>query len=476
MSSINGLLVPNNFDIFAKSITTTDAGGIVTADSITSFTNKTTTDPSNTTAADILFSGGKTNLIDIGASPNPSAGQVLTATGANIATWQTPATDTVTPNNVVSLTNKTMTSSTNSLIAESVWSGSKTNVVDLSAAANPTAGQVLTASNANSATWTTPASQSVTPTNAIAFTNKTMTSTTNNVTSKSLHSATTVVDVATAAAPTAGQVLTASSGTAAIWATPAADSVTPTNAITLSNKGMLSPTNDLAAESLWSGGKSNYVNVGSAINPTVGQVLTATSATAATWQNAGAASVTPSNVVSFTNKTMTDPSNNVAASFLFSDSGGSAVQVAAAAGPDIGQVLTATSGVAATWQAIPAIPAPGTLDYRVQGTTIQSGTTQLIGTFVVPDQTNGAFFVEINFCGKGTPNQPLGYKLYQTWHSNNGVGTGYGLIVDNYSGTGISNEPTMVYNTENTYRLYASDGGLGTITWNCAVKITPVNP
>lgn len=53
-----------------------------------------------------------------------------------------------------------------------------------------------------------------------AFTNKTLTNTNNNVAAKSLHSATTVVDVSAATAPSSGQVLTATSSTAATWQTP----------------------------------------------------------------------------------------------------------------------------------------------------------------------------------------------------------------------------------------------------------------
>lgn len=56
------------------------------------------------------------------------------------------------------------------------------------------------------------------------LTNKTMTATTNDVAAKSLHSATTVVDVAAATAPTTGQVLTATGTTTATWQTPAAGS------------------------------------------------------------------------------------------------------------------------------------------------------------------------------------------------------------------------------------------------------------
>lgn len=51
------------------------------------------------------------------------------------------------------------------------------------------------------------------------LTNKTMTSTTNNITSNALFSATTTVNVSAATAPTTGQILTATSGTAATWQT-----------------------------------------------------------------------------------------------------------------------------------------------------------------------------------------------------------------------------------------------------------------
>ena len=52
------------------------------------------------------------------------------------------------------------------------------------------------------------------------FTNKTVTDTTNDVTAKSLHSATTSVDVSASTAPTTGQQLTSTSGTTATWQTP----------------------------------------------------------------------------------------------------------------------------------------------------------------------------------------------------------------------------------------------------------------
>ena len=57
------------------------------------------------------------------------------------------------------------------------------------------------------------------------LTNKTITASSNNVTANSLRSATTTVDVASATAPSANQVLAATSGTAATWQTLAAANV-----------------------------------------------------------------------------------------------------------------------------------------------------------------------------------------------------------------------------------------------------------
>lgn len=54
---------------------------------------------------------------------------------------------------------------------------------------------------------------------AQSFTNKTLTDTTNNITARSLKSATTTVDVSAATAPTSGQVLTATGASTATWQT-----------------------------------------------------------------------------------------------------------------------------------------------------------------------------------------------------------------------------------------------------------------
>ncbi len=78
-------------------------------------------------------------------------------------------------------------------------------------------------------------------TNTQALTNKTITDPTNSVTANGLRSATTTVDVSAAAAPSNGQVLTASSGTAATWQTP-----TGASDATTSSKGIVQLAGDLA--------------------------------------------------------------------------------------------------------------------------------------------------------------------------------------------------------------------------------------
>lgn len=82
-----------------------------------------------------LFSGENTNIINIGASTNPTTGEVLTAVNGTTATWQPLPTQ---------------------LPASSLYSGSNTNIILIGSATNPTIGEVLTATSATTATWQPP--------------------------------------------------------------------------------------------------------------------------------------------------------------------------------------------------------------------------------------------------------------------------------------------------------------------------------
>ena len=68
--------------------------------------------------------------------------------------------------------------------------------------------------------------EGITASSTDTFTNKTITSTTNDVAAGKLHSATTVIDVISATAPTSGQVLTATASTTATWQTPSVSGYT----------------------------------------------------------------------------------------------------------------------------------------------------------------------------------------------------------------------------------------------------------
>lgn len=80
-------------------------------------------------------------------------------------------------------------------------------------------GDVLTSNGTGTVSWQ-PTPIGFNPNSVETFTNKTITDTSNSVAAGKLHSATTIIDVVSATAPTSGQVLTATSGTSATWQTP----------------------------------------------------------------------------------------------------------------------------------------------------------------------------------------------------------------------------------------------------------------
>ena len=80
MSSVSGLLVENNFPV--------KFSGLVTPDSVTTFTNKTITDSSNDVAANSLNTA--TSVVNVSNAPKPNLpGQALVANDTgDAATWQ----------------------------------------------------------------------------------------------------------------------------------------------------------------------------------------------------------------------------------------------------------------------------------------------------------------------------------------------------------------------------------------------------
>ena len=181
------------------------------------------------------------------------------------------------------------------------------------------------------------------------LTNKTLTSTTNNVAAKFLHSATTLVDVSSATAPTSGQVLTATSGTAATWQTPTADANTASN-VGVGGVGVFKQKTGVNLEFRNINAGSNKITITNDspnneidVDVAPANILIGSLSGAPT-----GAVVGTTDTQTLTNKTITDTSNNVTSSALFSAS--TTVNVSSATAPTSGQVLTATSGTAATWQ------------------------------------------------------------------------------------------------------------------------------
>jgi hypothetical protein len=387
-------------------------------------------------------------------SPATSAANIVVAfqSGDRVSTINTGLdyTDIVTKNGVDTLSNKTI-GATNDVTSSSLKSA--TSVIDVSSSAEPTASQVLMATDGANASWQnlpasgsgdmlSPATSSANHVTAFlnadtvttidtglnyndiatkdgveTLTNKTI-GATNDVTSSSLKSATSVIDVSSSAEPTTSQVLMAIDGSNASWqnlpsgsgdltspATSAAnivvaflnadktstintgldynDIATKDGVETLTNK-TIGSTNDVTSSSLKTTGAS--VDVSASAPPTSGQVLRATSATTSQWATLATgsgdmlspATSSANHVTAFLN---TDTVTTIDTGLDYNDiatkdgietltnktigstndvtssslkSATSVIDVSSSAEPVSGRVLMATSGVSASWQDLPA--------------------------------------------------------------------------------------------------------------------------
>lgn len=197
-------------------------------------TNKTMTGATNTLTASLLKSA--TTEVSVSAATAPTNGQVLTATSGTTATWQTIATGITSLGTQTGATQTFATATTGTDFT--ISSATNTHTFAIPTASATARGLVSTAAQtfAGAKTFSTaPVFSAITNTGTITLptatdtlvgrattdtlTNKTATGTTNVLTARLLKSATTEVDVSAATAPSANQVLTATSSTTATWQT-----------------------------------------------------------------------------------------------------------------------------------------------------------------------------------------------------------------------------------------------------------------
>lgn len=212
--SVSQLLKPNNLDVYSA----VQHSNVLTPETGVSLIMGAIGGVSTINGGDVIV-GEVGGTVTILGTIDPPISSVSLSQGTNIVCTPNPitGTGTIATSLTPSFTSETLTALTNQLAMGT------TNTVTINAAA-PVASRVYTMADAggNDSFAYLAATQ--------ALTNKTITDATNDVAANSLKSATTIVDVSAAVAPTAGQVLTATSGTAADWQTPATGSVTSISA------------------------------------------------------------------------------------------------------------------------------------------------------------------------------------------------------------------------------------------------------
>lgn len=333
--------------VFSLPNTANDTFALIAATQ--TLTNKTITGTTNNVSAASLRTA--TGAVTVSAATAPTAGQVLTATSATVANWQTPASA------------PTTFSDTTFAIYDNV-DNTKQILFDAAGTAATTA--TIRSAQTASRIYTIPDAVAddsfVLLTPAQTLTNKTITSTTNTVAAKQLIDATGVVDVSASAAPTVGQTLIATSATTATWQTPASAPTTFSDAA-FAIYDSVDNTKQILFDA--AGTAATTATIRSA--QTASRIYTIPDAVA----DDSFVLLTPTQTL--TNKTITDVTNTVAAKQLIDSTG--VVDVSASAAPTAGQILVASSATVAAWATPDVTTVTGILPVANGGTGVNTLTS-----------------------------------------------------------------------------------------------------